>query len=335
MLFSDSEAQRFAYDAYGNMLTGTGLTLAADAWTSLLYSGEQTDKTGLQYLRARYYDPTNGRFSSFDPFAGDTEDPASLHKYLYVAGDPINGIDPTGLVEFSLVGIQVSISIQSFVYTTLISFGIGKGISAVTLLLTEGNLQNFKLFETLDLLSLIPGGVIVGATTRFVRLPLQLVARTAAGKVLGKFAAQAAGKAGGAAGDAARRVGNVFGQMFASSGGMQLTTSTGAKVVLAAGNKARGFVHVLRRHLIPYWDGSKIANTTFWPSSTTSSQLLDFLQEAVSISGNLVPNAANYVRLSNGIRANLVVDGVGNVITFYPVSGPGVVFAKELVKAVP
>jgi YD repeat-containing protein len=48
-------AQRFAYDAYGNMLGGTGLSSDQSViLTSLLYSGEQTDRaTGLQYLRAR------------------------------------------------------------------------------------------------------------------------------------------------------------------------------------------------------------------------------------------------------------------------------------------
>jgi len=31
-----------------------------------------------------------------DSFEGDRQDPLSLHKYLYCAGDPINRIDPSG-----------------------------------------------------------------------------------------------------------------------------------------------------------------------------------------------------------------------------------------------
>ena len=73
--------------------------------TSHLYSGEQTDPTGLQYLRARYYDPAIGRFNRLDPFAGNFEDPQSLHKYLYCHADPINGIDPSGEF-FSLMGLM-------------------------------------------------------------------------------------------------------------------------------------------------------------------------------------------------------------------------------------
>jgi branched-subunit amino acid transport protein AzlD len=42
---------------------------------------------------------------SRDPEDGKRLDPASLHKYLYADGDPVNGIDPRGLeeaVEFNL-----------------------------------------------------------------------------------------------------------------------------------------------------------------------------------------------------------------------------------------
>ena len=48
------------------------------------------------YLRARWYDAQNGRFNRLDPFFGNLSDPQSLHKYAYVHGDPINGIDPSG-----------------------------------------------------------------------------------------------------------------------------------------------------------------------------------------------------------------------------------------------
>jgi RHS repeat-associated protein len=77
-----------------------------------LYSGEQFDsKIGQQYLRARDYDPTTGRFNRLDPFFGNLNDPLSLHKYLYTHADPVNMIDPMGL--FGLGGISISISIGS------------------------------------------------------------------------------------------------------------------------------------------------------------------------------------------------------------------------------
>ena len=39
------------------------------------YAGQQTDASGLQYLRARYYLPSEGRFINRDMFAGDVELP--------------------------------------------------------------------------------------------------------------------------------------------------------------------------------------------------------------------------------------------------------------------
>ena len=86
----------FTYDAYGLMLGGNPADTSGS--TSLLYAGEQFD-TDLQqyYLRARFYDPLNGRFNRTDPFAGSPQDPQSLHKYLYCHANPVNGIDPTGM----------------------------------------------------------------------------------------------------------------------------------------------------------------------------------------------------------------------------------------------
>lgn len=59
-------------------------------------------------LRTRSYDASVGRFVGLDPFFGRLDDPQSFHKSLYVHGDPIQGIDPSGL-EFSLSG-QFSVS---------------------------------------------------------------------------------------------------------------------------------------------------------------------------------------------------------------------------------
>ncbi len=82
----------YEYDAYGNSFTKSGSTP-----NNYLYRGEQYDSDlSLYYLRARYYNPTTGRFLSRDPYDGQAKEPASLHKYLYANGDPINGIDPMG-----------------------------------------------------------------------------------------------------------------------------------------------------------------------------------------------------------------------------------------------
>ena len=57
-----------------------------------------------QIYRARYYNPNTGRFLSRDPEDGIATDPASLHKYLYAIGDPVNRIDPRGREAMLEVG---------------------------------------------------------------------------------------------------------------------------------------------------------------------------------------------------------------------------------------
>lgn len=103
----------YKYDAYGKMLGGDPNVTNPSA-TDLLYAGEQFD-AGLQmeYLRARYYDANSGRFNRLDPFAGNSEDPQSLHKYAYAHCDPVNGIDPTG--QITLIELVITIVVIAIV----------------------------------------------------------------------------------------------------------------------------------------------------------------------------------------------------------------------------
>jgi RHS repeat-associated protein len=98
--------ESYSYDAYGVMLGGNP---QAPAGTSLLYSGEWYDSESQNYyLRARYYDSFTGRFNRVDPYSGDTDDPQSLHEYLYCHNDPLNNLDPSG--QFSIAEV---VSVQS------------------------------------------------------------------------------------------------------------------------------------------------------------------------------------------------------------------------------
>lgn len=60
------------------------------------YASEARDHTGLDYLRARYYDPEVGSFISQDSIQGQVGDPLSHNLYTYVENDPINFNDPSG-----------------------------------------------------------------------------------------------------------------------------------------------------------------------------------------------------------------------------------------------
>ena len=78
--------------------------------TPFLYTGEyRDDSLGWDYLRARYSNAESGRFVSRDSFGGFTNDPLSIHKYLYTKNDPLNHVDPSGNVSAGSVLIGVSI----------------------------------------------------------------------------------------------------------------------------------------------------------------------------------------------------------------------------------
>ncbi len=83
------------YDPYGQMVSADGTGSSGYGFT-----GEQYDHyIDMLFLRARWYSVQTGRFSSQDPWEGDTYQPPTLHKYLYVLNDPINAVDPSGLIE--------------------------------------------------------------------------------------------------------------------------------------------------------------------------------------------------------------------------------------------
>jgi RHS repeat-associated protein len=80
------------YDSYGNRTNHTG---TAD--TAIGYSGNWTDPyTGLVYLRARDYDPSTAQFLTVDPQVDTTRQP-----YAYVADDPLDSTDSSGLAPCS------------------------------------------------------------------------------------------------------------------------------------------------------------------------------------------------------------------------------------------
>ena len=94
----------YTYDAFGNLISSTGSTA-----NNYRYCGEQFDSTtGLYYLRARYMNPSVGRFISMDSYEGSIDDPISLHKYLYANSNPVSNSDPSGYS--TLTGTQVAMA---------------------------------------------------------------------------------------------------------------------------------------------------------------------------------------------------------------------------------
>ena len=84
----------YTYDAWGELLASTGSTP-----NNYLYTGEQYDpNVGFYYLRARYYNPSLGRFHTMDTHPGIEYEPLTLHKYLYAGASPTLFVDPSGMI---------------------------------------------------------------------------------------------------------------------------------------------------------------------------------------------------------------------------------------------
>lgn len=83
----------YDYDAFGNDRSA----VAGDT-NPFRYCGEYFDTvTETCFLRARWYDPTTGRFTQQDAWEFyNTEDPLSLNLYVYCFGNPVRYVDPTG-----------------------------------------------------------------------------------------------------------------------------------------------------------------------------------------------------------------------------------------------
>jgi RHS repeat-associated protein len=71
---------------------------------STVHGVSDGDSTQLVYLRARYYNPADGRFQSRDTWGGDVNRPMSTNRWGYVEGNPINRVDPTGYSSCSSLG---------------------------------------------------------------------------------------------------------------------------------------------------------------------------------------------------------------------------------------
>jgi len=82
-------AQSYAYDSFGNTTNSSG-----SLTNFFRYTGREFDtETSLYFYRARYDDPSVGRFISEDPFK---EVVRGLNFYAYVRNDPVGYTDPSG-----------------------------------------------------------------------------------------------------------------------------------------------------------------------------------------------------------------------------------------------
>ena len=102
---SPEVTQAESYQPFGKLLTSAGSTQSEYGFT-----GEWVDARGLIYLRARYLDPSTGRFLTIDPWQANLQNPSILNRYIYTADNPINYIDPTGMIPARLAVLLAQIT---------------------------------------------------------------------------------------------------------------------------------------------------------------------------------------------------------------------------------
>ncbi|MHC4633161.1 MAG: RHS repeat-associated core domain-containing protein, partial [Planctomycetota bacterium] len=91
---SASVVKYYTYEPFGEVLEEDG-TLS----NKMMFTGQYFDtEIDQYYLRARQYDPYISRFTARDPVYGKFEKPMTLHRYLYCINNPINNLDPSGLI---------------------------------------------------------------------------------------------------------------------------------------------------------------------------------------------------------------------------------------------
>jgi RHS repeat-associated protein len=83
-----------SYDPYGNVVQSSG-----NGRSTYGYTGETADANGLIYLRARYYNPMDGRFVSRDTWDGDEYQPITYNKWTYANANPVMYVDPSGMFD--------------------------------------------------------------------------------------------------------------------------------------------------------------------------------------------------------------------------------------------
>ena len=125
----------YNYDAFGANTEHQGTSN-----NKYQYAGEQKDVTGNYYLRARYYNPSVGRFTQMDSYMGQSNNPITLHKYLYANANPVMYTDPSGYM--SLGGMSIGMSYMNMASIVSYAGQIANIYSKIDIILTYVELAN-------------------------------------------------------------------------------------------------------------------------------------------------------------------------------------------------
>ena len=91
-------------------------------WNGAWGYRHEANTGGLQKVGVRWYDPAIGRFLQKDPWLGSPAMPLTLNRYGYCTNNPINWIDPSGLLKVK-VTITAEATLKGEISTGLLPGG--------------------------------------------------------------------------------------------------------------------------------------------------------------------------------------------------------------------
>jgi RHS repeat-associated protein len=212
----------YQYDVYGAIRAQTGTQA-----NELTFTGEQVDTSGLEYLRARYYDPALGRFLGRDRL------PVG-NRYAYVDANPVNLVDPYGLWPCPGCGKIRSVATE-----------ISSDVVAVAKTVAHGTVDVVSRFATLDCLDAALGLTALTATAFLPELApeISLGYKLAHAGLISYNAAAFGVSAGISAGRINRKEGASF-ENFASGAGFATSTAAALAGPLNYSQQLRGISDV-------------------------------------------------------------------------------------------
>ena len=126
---------RIHYKPYGEVVTpiDRNRDIFGHKFTSQVDDGSVT---GLMYYKARFYKPSIGRFITPDTIVPYPDNVHAFNRYMYVAGNPISFVDPTGnswqsvkagLKKAALVTLQVGTIVALFTVFAVVAPSLPAG----------------------------------------------------------------------------------------------------------------------------------------------------------------------------------------------------------------
>jgi len=125
---SFSTANQRSFDAWGNIRGGSASGDPKGRYCASL-GHKQDDESGLIYMRARYYDPTSGRFVSQDPKH------SGANWFVYGDDEPVDNVDANGqdTSDWLLFIAGMLLAVEAGQTGDYLSGGIGVFVSIVSL----------------------------------------------------------------------------------------------------------------------------------------------------------------------------------------------------------